>query len=117
MEECEVVPGEEDRLNSSQLEAEGTRAAIACSGPELVFIDDLAALVVPLSFGHLKFGGMVVYVTGREHVPDAAERAYWKTAAALTSVYLAWQASNDRTPVSRRTEAVSQQDRTEHLDH
>jgi hypothetical protein len=125
MEECEVVPAGSDRLNAPQPTAEGTRAATVCSGHELVFIDDLAdttdhpraALVVPLSFGRLKFGGMVVYVTGREDAPKAAEHAYWKTAAALTSVYLAWQASKDRALASRRTDAVSQQDHTEQLDH
>jgi hypothetical protein len=79
-----------------------------CAGHEPVLIADLAneleaALIVPLIFGSQTFGGMIVYVTKSEHRPSAAEQAYWKTAAHLTSVYLAWQAADNRAVGSRRT--------------
>jgi hypothetical protein len=121
MDECEVVPAGSDPLNAPQPTTGGTKAATLCSGHEPLFIGDLAnevfldsfvpgteqlqaALIVPLSFGSLTFGGMVVYVTDSEHPPLAAEHAYWRTAARLTSVYLAYQAGENRADVSRRTE-------------
>jgi hypothetical protein len=121
MEEREVVPAGDDPLNAPQLRSGGLTAATLCSGHEPQFIADLAAeifldsivpgtehlrsaLIVPLSFGSVTFGGMVVYVTDSEHAPTAPEQAYWKTAANLTSVYLAWHAAKNPAVVSRRRE-------------
>ena len=121
MEECEVVPAGNDPLNSPQRTTGATKAATFCAGHEPVFIGHLAdeivlgavsqgteqlqaALIVPLVFGSRTFGGVVVYVTRRQRPPIAAEHAYWKTAAALASMHLAWQAAKDRPVASRRTE-------------
>jgi len=120
MEECEVVPAGSDPLNAAQPGTGAAKAAIFCAGHEPHFIGNLAdeialkevapgtaqlqaALIVPLVFGSRSFGGMVVYFTKRERPPVAAEQAYWKTAAALTGVYLAWQLAKDRAIASRRT--------------
>jgi len=120
MEESEVVPAGSDPLNLHQPTAGVTSAATLCSGPAPRFIGDLAdevfrdsfvsgterlqaALIVPLSFGTQRFGGLVVYVTDSERSPGAAEQAYWKTAASLTSVFLAWQTDKNRAVASPRT--------------
>jgi signal recognition particle receptor subunit beta len=120
MEESELVPAGGDPLNAAQLASGGMTAATLCSGHEPRFIGDLAgevfldsivpgtehlqaALIVPLVFGSLTFGGMVVYVTDGERAPTAAEQAYWKTAATFTSMYLARQAAKNPAIVSRRT--------------
>ena len=99
MDECEVVPAGSDPLNAPQPLNGSTRAATFCAGRVPVTLDDSiglaeirGAVIVPLVFGARTFGGMFVYVTGAERPPTAAERGYWKTAAALASGYLAWQA-------------------------
>jgi signal recognition particle receptor subunit beta len=130
MEECEVVPTGSDPLNAPQLATGGLTAATLCSGHEPAFFADLAdevfldsvvpgtehlkaAWVVPLILGSVTYGGMVVYVTDSEHSPIDAERAYWRTAGTLTSVYLAWQAARNRAIASRRTGAASRPDEIE----
>jgi GAF domain-containing protein len=102
MEECEIVPDGRDPLNARESSAAGTEAAFLCSGHEPQFIG--SALIVPLVFGSQTFGGMLVYVTEGEHPPTTAEHAYWRTAAALTGVHLAWQAGKNRAVVSRGAE-------------
>jgi hypothetical protein len=119
MDESEVVPAGVDPLNVSPTEAGATKAATLCSGREPQFIGDLAAscfhdnfvpgterlqaaLIVPLVFERWTFGGLIVYVTDAERSPLAAEHAYWRTAAAWTSVYLAWLADADRTVATPR---------------
>ena len=109
LEESEIVPPGSDPLNAPQQNGGGTKAATLCTGREPVFIGELgteqlqAALIVPLVFGSQTFGGMIVYVAQSEHSPNVAEHAYWRTAAHLTSVYLAWQAADNRAVGSRRT--------------
>jgi hypothetical protein len=109
MDECEIVPAGVDPLNVQQPEAKPTMAAALCSGREPQLIGDLGeacrlqtALIVPLAFGRRTFGGLIVYVTEGERAPLAAEQAYWRTAAAWTSVYLAWLADGDRTAATPR---------------
>ena len=119
MDECEIVPAGSDPLNVPQPTTGATTAATLCSGREPRFIGDLAdeafrdsfvpgterlraALIVPLVLGGVTLGGMVVYVTDGERSPSAAEHAYWRTAAALTSGYLAWQADKNRAAASPR---------------
>ena len=73
-------------------------------------------MIVPLVFGSRAFGGIVVYVTDGERPPTAAEHAYWKTAATLASVVLAWQAGEAREAGSRRASTVVRSGRSELLD-
>jgi hypothetical protein len=120
MEEREIVPAGRDPLNALLSEAGVSKAATLCSGREPRFIGDLAgeffseevvpgterleaAWVLPLVFGRQMLGGMVVYVTDGERAPLAAERAYWRTAASLTSACLARQADEIRAGTSPRT--------------
>jgi hypothetical protein len=72
-----------------------------------------AALVVPVAFEGRAFGGMVVYLEQGEATPSAAEHAYWRTAAALTGVFLAWQAAKSPTAEPRRRGAATASDRSE----
>jgi len=133
MEECEIVPPGSDLLNAAQSTTGAINAAALCAGPEPSFIGDLgndvslnrvapgaahlrAALIVPLAFGTLTFGGLVVYVSDGEPVPPAEERSYWKTAAALVSFRLAGEAGGNRAVASGRTGAVRQPAREEPLD-
>ena len=74
------------------------------------------ALSVPLSFGGVTFGSMVVYVAKHEQPPTPAEQAYWTTAARLTSVYLAWQAGENRPVAPRRKGSAPGLEPVEHLD-
>lgn len=111
LEETEIVPGGRDPLNAPQPAGGPTTAATLCSGREPRFITDLpetkklkSAWIVPLSFSGVTFGGMIIYATVDEHAPASAEQDYWKTAATLTSVYLAWQAAEGRALVTRRTD-------------
>ena len=114
LEESAIVPAGVDPLNVTRPDAGATKAAALCSGGEPLFICDLAeaffrdtfvpgterlqaALIVPLAFGTQTFGGLIVYVTEGERAPLEAEHAYWRTAATLTSVYLAWRGDGDRT--------------------
>jgi mutual gliding-motility protein MglA len=120
MDECEIVPAGSDPLNVPRSTNGVTQAATFCSGREPRFIGDLAeevfrdsfvpgterlraALIVPLSFGGVTHGGMVVYVTDGERSPSIAEQAYWRTAAALASAFLAWQADKNQAVASPRT--------------
>ena len=75
-----------------------------CAGRVPVMIDE--AYIVPLVFGARTFGGMFVYVTAAEPRPTVEERAYWKTAAMITSVYLAWQAGEKQAVDSRRAQTA-----------
>jgi hypothetical protein len=108
MEEGEIVPAGFDPLNVPQPGTGVSRAAALCSGREPQLIGALrterlqSALVVPLVFGKHTLGGMIVYVVDGEPAPSAAEHAYWKTAAALTSIHLAWQADRDQVVASPR---------------
>lgn len=95
--ECEVVPPGGDPLNVLGTEQLQT------------------TLVVPLNFGSSTFGRMVVYVSSSEAPPTPAERAYWRTAAGLTSVYLAWLAG-DRSVTARRKTKAPGLDLVDHLD-
>jgi GAF domain-containing protein len=120
---CEVVPAGSDPLNSPQPATGETTAAVLCSGREPVFLAEptgterlQGAWVVPVVFGSLTFGGMIVYVTESEQATTAAERAYWKTAAALAGVYLAWQAAGDRANGSRRARVAPGPEPIERLD-
>jgi hypothetical protein len=118
MEECERVPAGGDPLNAPQLKTGGITAATLCASHAVRLISDLsgevfldsivpgtehlqAALIVPLVFGSLSFGGLVAYVTDDEHTPTDSEQAYWKAAAALVSGRLASQVAENPAIVSR----------------
>lgn len=133
MEEREVVPVGSDPLNASPFATGATAAVGLCAGPEPLWIGDLAnkvfadrvapgtghlraALILPLVFGSDQFGGMVVYVTDGEPPPPAEERAYWETAAALVSFYLASEAGENRAVAARRADGARAPARSEPLE-
>jgi hypothetical protein len=111
MEEREVVPAGPDPLNAVMSPSGVSNAAALCSGREPRLIGDLgterlqSAWIVPLVFGRQILGGMIVYVTDGEKAPLAAEHAYWRTAASLTSAHLARQVDENRVVPAPRTGA------------
>jgi len=111
MDECEVVPAGSDPLNASRFGEGPTRAAVLCARGAPVMLDNRVglvgirgALILPLVFGPRTFGGLFVYVTDAERPPREGEQAYWRTAATLASLYLAWQAGEKQLAESRRAQ-------------
>jgi len=133
LDEGEVVPPGADPLNALRSTTGGATAATLCAGGESLFIGGPAgdvsapfivpgaeqlqgALVVPLTFRGQAYGGMVVYVAANEQPPTAAERSYWRTAAACAGAYFASGAGEQRVGASRRMGTAPRPDRSDVLD-